>query len=239
MTILDVYRRKIVATGVFHTESAHHAAQVIRRTVLSEGQVDRPLVRHADSGNSFKAASLFTTLHALNNTPSFTRPRVSTFRICKCRPYYPVNGFNNLHSGLRWVHGFVGWYNREHRDSAMPFVTPQQRHRGEDRPILARGAMPSTRGRATDTPSAGAAPHAIGPRSASSRSTRSASPNSRRTTSPRVMSGDATTCSMVAPCKGSPLALTNWEAGTRCRNYLPGSFAICIPSTFSTLNTKR
>ena len=36
-----------------------------------------------------------------------------------------------------WVQGFVIWYNESHRHSAIGFVTPAQRHRGEDAAILA------------------------------------------------------------------------------------------------------
>ena len=35
-----------------------------------------------------------------------------------------------------WVDEFVTWYNTEHRHSAIRFVTPDQRHRGEDIAIL-------------------------------------------------------------------------------------------------------
>ena len=33
---------------------------------------------------------------------------------------------------------FVRWYNEEHRHSKIRFVTPGQRHRGEDRDILSQ-----------------------------------------------------------------------------------------------------
>ena len=36
-----------------------------------------------------------------------------------------------------WAQGFANWYNTEHRHSAIRFVTPDQRHRGEDRALLA------------------------------------------------------------------------------------------------------
>ncbi|SNX67530.1 hypothetical protein SAMN05878503_101166 [Cereibacter ovatus] len=36
-----------------------------------------------------------------------------------------------------WVQSFVRWYNTEHRHSAIRFVTPDQRHRGEDKALLA------------------------------------------------------------------------------------------------------
>jgi transposase InsO family protein len=144
--ILDVYSRKVVGWEVFHGESAHNAAQVIRRAVLAEGLVDQPLVLHADNGSPFKGATLLETLHALNITPSYSRPRVSNdnafsealFRTCKYVPDYPVNGFERLQASQRWVQNFIRWYNREHRHSAIRFVTPEQRHRGEDRAILAQ-----------------------------------------------------------------------------------------------------
>jgi hypothetical protein len=93
-----------------------------------------------------RAPLLLETLRALKITPSYSRPRVSNdnafaealFRTCKYVPDYPVNGFESLSAARRWVSGFVRWYNREHRHSAIRFVTPEQRHRGEDRAILAR-----------------------------------------------------------------------------------------------------
>jgi putative transposase len=36
------------------------------------------------------------------------------------------------------VLGFVAWYNEEHRHSALKYVTPAQRHRGDDRQLHAR-----------------------------------------------------------------------------------------------------
>ncbi|MFT6301905.1 MAG: putative transposase [Granulosicoccus sp.] len=45
-----------------------------------------------------------------------------------------IGGFS-LHAGV-WVLGFVRWYNTEHRHSAIKFVTPNQRHSGQDVEIL-------------------------------------------------------------------------------------------------------
>ena len=36
---------------------------------------------------------------------------------------------------MRW---FVDWYNNEHQHSSIQFVTPAQRHTGQDADILAR-----------------------------------------------------------------------------------------------------
>ena len=37
-----------------------------------------------------------------------------------------------------WVLGFVRWYNEEHHHSAIKFVSPSQRHSGEDKALLAK-----------------------------------------------------------------------------------------------------
>jgi len=144
--ILDVYSRKVVGWEVFEAESAANASLVIQRAVLAEGLIDQPLVLHADNGSPFKGATLLETLRALNITPSYSRPRVSNdnafaealFRTCKYVPDYPGNGFQSLTAARRWVDGFVRWYNGEHRHSAIRFVTPDERHRGEDQAILAQ-----------------------------------------------------------------------------------------------------
>jgi len=38
------------------------------------------------------------------------------------------------------VQGFMHWYNHEHQHSKIRFVTPAQRHRGQDKTILAKRA---------------------------------------------------------------------------------------------------
>lgn len=83
-------------------------------------------------------------MQALGIVPSYSRPRVSDdnpfsealFRTCKYRPDYPVGGCAGLTAARQWGLSFVHWYNREHCHSAIRFVTPQQRHTGQDQAIL-------------------------------------------------------------------------------------------------------
>jgi putative transposase len=71
-------------------------------------------------------------------------PRVSNdtpfsealFRTCKHVPGWPPRGFATIAAARDWVQGFVAWYNTEHRHSAIRFVTPDQRHRGEETAVL-------------------------------------------------------------------------------------------------------
>lgn len=142
--ILDIYSRKIVGWEVHESENGELAAALVRRAVLAEGCIDQPLVLHADNGGPQRGSTLRATLEALGIEPSYSRPRVSDdnaysesiFRTCKYRPDYPLHGFADVDAARHWVWQFVQWYNGEHRHSGIRYVTPLQRHRGEDRAIL-------------------------------------------------------------------------------------------------------
>jgi transposase InsO family protein len=142
--IMDVYSRKIVGWEVFETESAEQAAEVFRKTHLREGIGADSLVLHSDNGAPMKGATMLSTLQRLGVMASFSRPSVSDdnpfseslFKTLKYHPGYPDKPFDNLQEAREWVAEFEHWYNEEHRHSGLKFVTPAQRHRGEDGAIL-------------------------------------------------------------------------------------------------------
>ena len=92
-----------------------------------------------------KGATMKVTMERLGVIPSFSRPRVSNdnpfsealFRTCKYAPSWPAKGFASIDEARAWVIEFVRWYNTQHQHSAIRFVTPDQRHRGEDKALLA------------------------------------------------------------------------------------------------------
>jgi transposase InsO family protein len=144
--ILDLYSRKIVGFEVHDTDSADHAAHLARRTALAEGVHAMPArpVLHGDNGATLKATTVLAMLHWLGIKPSYSRPRVSDdnafaealFRTVKYRPEFPSKGFADLDAARQWAMRFVQWYNYEHRHSGIRYVTPAQRHAGQDRPLL-------------------------------------------------------------------------------------------------------
>jgi putative transposase len=142
--IMDVYSRKIVGWEVHPMESAELGASLVHKAVMSEGCLLDPPVLHADNGSPQKGFTMKAKLEALGVTPSYSRPRVSNdnpyseslFRTFKYRPEYPVKGFDSIEVAQQWVGCFVKWYNDEHRHSAIRYVTPSQRHNGEDIEIL-------------------------------------------------------------------------------------------------------
>lgn len=142
--IIDIFSRKIVGWEVHDRETAEFASQVLERAVWAERCLSSPLVLHADNGSPMKGTTMKVTMERLGVTASFSRPRVSNdnpfsealFRTCKYTPTWPTRGFATIEAARAWVHSFATWYNTEHRHSAIRFVTPDQRHRGEDRGLL-------------------------------------------------------------------------------------------------------
>lgn len=142
--ILDVWSRKIVGAEVYEEETSERASQLFVQTCWRLGVEPDGLVLHSDNGSPMKGSTMLATLQWLGVVPSFSRPRVSndnafaeaSFRTLKYRPNYPSQPFASLEAAQAWVAGFVQWYNTEHRHSAIRYVTPDQRHYGQERTIL-------------------------------------------------------------------------------------------------------
>ena len=142
--VLDIFSRKIVGWEVHENELAEHASLMIRKACLAEGIHQAGLVLHADNGGPDERRDNAGDATKPGVVPSFSRPSVSDdnpyseslFRTLKYTPAYPSKPFKNIEAARQWVHGFVQWYNDEHRHSAIRYVTPSQRHRGEDNDLL-------------------------------------------------------------------------------------------------------
>lgn len=143
--IMDVWSRKIVASTVFLKESNDYSARLFLKACLRLGINPEGLVLHSDNGGPMKGATMLATLQRLGVVPSFSRPQVSDdnpysealFRTMKYRPGYPNRPFSSLAAAQTWVDGFVNWYNTEHLHSGIRFVTPDDRHFGREKTILA------------------------------------------------------------------------------------------------------
>ena len=142
--VLDVFSRMIVGWEVHWEESAENASTLIGKACLSQGVRQDQLALHSDNGSPMKGATMLATLQKLGVVPSFSRPSVSDdnpysealFRTLKFTPAYPRKRFEDLEQARAWVQAFVTWYNTQHRHSGIGFVTPEQRHAGQDKEIL-------------------------------------------------------------------------------------------------------
>lgn len=142
--IMDVFSRKIVGWEIYPTESAEHASLLFKKAYLKEGVAGKDLVLHSDNGSPMKGATMLSTLQRLGVVASFSRPSVSDdnpfseslFRTLKYHQSYPEQPFATIDDARTWVTGFQHWYNNVHRHSSLKFVTPNQRHEGQDVEIL-------------------------------------------------------------------------------------------------------
>lgn len=137
---VDIFSRFIVGAQVFESESADLAAEMIKdicdRYGIDKGQVSL----HSDNGSPMKGQTMQAMMLDLGVIASRSRPSVSNdnpyseslFGTLKYRPLMPVKPFESIHLARQWAIGLVDWYNQEHRHSAIKFVTPQQRHLGQD-----------------------------------------------------------------------------------------------------------
>ena len=113
--------------------------------MLAEGAIGKLKVLHQDNGSVMKSATFQATLEWLQVSASFSRPRVSNdnafsaslFRTLKYRPSYPMNGFADIDEARVFCLAFTRWYNQEHKHSGLKFISPVERHTGQDREILA------------------------------------------------------------------------------------------------------
>ena len=142
----DVYSRKIVGHEVYEAESGEYAAKLLEQTLLREKCLHSGVVLHSDNGAPMKSQTMRVKANELGVTTSYSRPRVSNdnpfaeslFRTCKYRPDWPSAGFKSLDEARDWVLKFTRWYNYEHKHSQLRFVTPHQRHTGQDVALLAQ-----------------------------------------------------------------------------------------------------
>jgi len=140
--IMDLFSRKIIAWEITAEENAENSKALLQKAYLNEQialSSHRPVL-HGDNGKPLKNASLLALMQHLGVQPSYSRPRVSNdnahaeafFRTLKYAPSFDAKGFENIESARLWAQKFINWYNNRHRHSALNFVTPQQKHTGED-----------------------------------------------------------------------------------------------------------
>jgi putative transposase len=141
---MDIFSRKIVDWNVHDCESGVLASQLLRSSCLAENIDLNQLSLHQDNGAIMRGAEFTQTMSILGVQPSYSRPGVSDdnpfseslFKTLKYRTWYPETPFCNVEDSRAWMTRFVGWYNDKHLHSSLKFVTPSERHRGEDVEIL-------------------------------------------------------------------------------------------------------
>ena len=141
---MDIWSRRIVAAAVHETESAEHAVALLSAACRDNDIGVDQVTWHSDNGSPMRASTLLSKLQQLGIVPSFSRPRVSNdnpyseslFKTVKYTTTLPLEPFASIEQAREWVEAFVAWYNSEHLHSSIRYVTPDQRHLGQEQQIL-------------------------------------------------------------------------------------------------------
>jgi putative transposase len=149
--LLDEYSRKVVAFRVSwqlsYIEGKELIAEGIEREGLSLEQV-KDLVLFNDRGAQMKAKPFKRFLADWGMSQQFARPRTpndnpyieSLFSTTKGALCYP-DTFTDDVDAITYFIAYFGYYNNVRLHGRIGYVTPAQRHCGEDKEIIAKREM--------------------------------------------------------------------------------------------------
>ncbi len=135
--ILDIYSRYTVGWMLHSCEDANVAKQFIAMTCDKQQIQPGQLTLHADRGAAMRSKAVENLLAALGVTKTHNRPQVSNdnpfsesqFKTLKYQPEYPKR-FEDIEAARAYCVQFFDRYNKEHRHSALGFLTPEDVHYG-------------------------------------------------------------------------------------------------------------
>jgi putative transposase len=145
--LLDEYSRKVVAFRISWHLAYQEGMELIDEGLEKEGLTKEEievLSLYNDRGVQMKAKRFIQFLIDLGISQRFARPRTpndnpfveSFFSTTKCAPEYPGE-FSDDIAGYAYFTPFFDYYNNVRLHSKIGYVTPVQRHTGEDKAILA------------------------------------------------------------------------------------------------------
>ena len=147
VAILDVYSRKIVGWKLCFNATVDQVKQTWDQALANEGLLDRPdgpkgLEALSDHGSQMTAKSMKKFFKTLEIGQLFARYQTPTdnawievwFRIFKYE-WLRFQELFSFHQLEVLIEGFVLYYNERRYHGAIGYVTPQQRHTGQDEAI--------------------------------------------------------------------------------------------------------
>lgn len=156
-TLLDEYSRKVISWRVSWHINHKEAMELIQEGLENEGlediNVKMPDLIN-DRGVQMKAKAFMKMCANAGITQRFARPRTpndnpfieSLFSIVKGYPKYPERFVDDIEA-ITYFTGFFNFYNDYRYHGKIGFVTPNQKHTGQDKNILERRKMGAMKAR--------------------------------------------------------------------------------------------
>ena len=145
--LLDEYSRKVVAFRISWSLAYAEGKELVDEGIEKEGLTPEQvalLTLFNDRGTQMKAKPFKRFLEDLGISQKFARPRTpndnpfveSLFSTTKGAPEYPGT-FTDDVEAIIYFTAYFDFYNNVRRHGKIGYVTPAQRHCGEDKAILA------------------------------------------------------------------------------------------------------
>jgi len=143
--VIDQYSRKVVGWQVSDRIDARLAKATWDAALIAEGVTFENMPKSlSDRGSQMRAHSTREFFQDLGVAQLFARPRTpndnpyieSLFATVKTHPNYP-DLFPSPANAGEYFAVFFHWYNEEHLHTRIGMVTPNQKHNGEWRRIMA------------------------------------------------------------------------------------------------------
>lgn len=145
--LLDEYSRKVIGFRISWKMNKEESIELIEEGVEREGLSSEQVTTVTlfnDRGTQMKAKAFRKFLEVLGISQKFARPRTpndnpfveSLFSTTKRAPYFPDSFVDDV-DALTYFTAYFNFYNNERLHGRIGYVTPTQRHRGEDLEILA------------------------------------------------------------------------------------------------------
>ena len=146
--LLDEYSRKVISWriswNITHKEAMELIQEGLDNESLSDIDIKMPDLIN-DRGTQMKAKAFMRMCRELGIAQKFSRPRTpndnpfieSLFSIVKGYHRYPGN-FKDDIEAITYFSSFFDYYNNERYHGKIGFVTPVQKHTGQDKTIIER-----------------------------------------------------------------------------------------------------
>lgn len=141
--IIDIWSRYVVGWTLEEHEKTEHAIQMWKVALETQLITGHGLINHKDNGSIMTAAEMIQFVHDARMVDSYSRAGVSDdnpfseslFRTIKYFRDFPER-FDNLSLGRNYFTKYFFDYNDEFRHSGIQFISPVERHFGEEVKIL-------------------------------------------------------------------------------------------------------
>ncbi len=141
--IIDIWSRLVIAWKLEEHENTDSAINLWKDGLASQKITGTGLVNHKDNGAIMTSKEMIAFVKNAEMVDSYSRAGVSDdnpyseslFRTIKYFQEFPVF-FENIEEGRIYFEKYFNDYNYNHRHSGIQFLTPIQRHSGEEEKIL-------------------------------------------------------------------------------------------------------